>query len=67
MKNTNFKKAGIARQSLENVKGGIAGVERICPRCGGTLWRSTELEKPGDPKKMECIKCGYILIIPPSV
>lgn len=67
MENQNLKNAEIARQSLENVKGGIAGVERICPRCGGTSWRSTEFQKPGDPAKMECIKCGYILVIPPAV
>lgn len=64
MENKNLNNAGIARQSMENVKGGITGMDRVCPKCHGTDWRATEFRKPGDPMKMECIKCGYILTIP---
>ena len=64
MEKKNLEKAEIARQSLENVKGGISDAERRCPRCGANSWIFTEFQKPGDPIKMECRKCGYVLTIP---
>ena len=38
---------------------------RYCPTCGGAL--ETRLLKAGDPQRLVCTKCGFILYLDPKV
>lgn len=38
---------------------------RYCPSCGGTL--EARLLKAGDPRRLVCTKCGFVLYLDPKV
>ena len=42
-----------------------AGVYRFCPVCGDAL--VSELLKPGDPERLVCTGCGFVVYLDPKV
>lgn len=64
MESKNLKNAEIARQSLENVKGGSSFVGIICPVCGGKDWEATTHSGPPGHTTLKCLSCGETYTYP---
>lgn len=42
-----------------------SAVYRFCPPCGGPL--ATRVRKPGDPPRLVCAVCGFVLYLDPKL